>query len=79
MRHLSRPGRGARRFAARLPPLATLAPVMVSPAAAAAGPLAQAGGLEPSAPAVDSEVVTVLRAVRCGSSLGCREVVPILS
>jgi sugar lactone lactonase YvrE len=48
MTHLSNLGRSASRFAAQLLPAATLALILVSPAAAQ--PLAQAGGLETSAP-----------------------------
>jgi sugar lactone lactonase YvrE len=48
MTHLSNLGRSANRFAAQLLPAATLALILVSPAAAQ--PLAQAGGLETSAP-----------------------------
>ena len=46
--HLARLGQRANRFAGRLLPAAVLALAVVSPAAA--GPLAQAGGLEPTAP-----------------------------
>ena len=48
MTHLSNLGRSANRFATQLLPAATLALILVSPAAAQ--PLAQAGGLETSAP-----------------------------
>src|SRR5665811_2136674 len=48
MNHLSSLGKSAQRFAAQVLPAATLALILVSPAAAQ--PLAQAGGLEPTAP-----------------------------
>src|ERR1700686_4790212 len=48
MTHLSITGQSARHLVARLLPAAALALVFVSPAAAM--PLAQAGGLDPSAP-----------------------------
>ena len=48
MKHVSIMGQSARRFAARALPAAAFALVLVSPAAAQ--PLAQAGGLEPTAP-----------------------------
>ena len=48
MKHFSIMGQRAQRFAAQVLPAAAFALVLVSPAAAQ--PLAQAGGLEPTAP-----------------------------